>query len=272
MARPLRRRWLAGGVADVTLNTGVAAHTHLARDITDLTAANPGVVTSVNARIGDVVLAASDVGAQPVDSDLTAIAALATTSYGRALLVLADAAAGRTAFGLGTAATSASTDFQPVDSDLTAIAALTTTSFGRSILTQADSAALRTLAGLGTAGGLPRPAAPDRRPRARASTRSRRSRRVAICSTGTRRRTNGSRKARRDSSSKSVRAIRRGRRSPKPTSPASGPILARRSRGWRTRQSRPPRTARSSMTRCSLTRRRARSTSRYRLHRPTRLE
>jgi len=44
---------------------------------------------------------------QPLDSDLTAIAALTTTTFGRALLALADAAAGRTAFGLGTAATAA---------------------------------------------------------------------------------------------------------------------------------------------------------------------
>lgn len=38
--------------------------------------------------------------AQPLDSDLTAIAALTTTSYGRALLALADAAALRTTGGL----------------------------------------------------------------------------------------------------------------------------------------------------------------------------
>lgn len=43
--------------------------------------------------------------AQPLDSDLTAIAALSTTSFGRALLALADAAALRTAAGLGTMAT-----------------------------------------------------------------------------------------------------------------------------------------------------------------------
>ncbi len=41
---------------------------------------------------------------QPLDSDLTAIAALSTTPFGRALLELADAAAGRTALGLGGAA------------------------------------------------------------------------------------------------------------------------------------------------------------------------
>lgn len=127
-----------------------------------------GGVTSVNTHTGAVVLGAADVGAdasgaaaaaqaasQPVDSDLTAIAALTTTSFGRALLTLADAAAGRTSLGLGTAATQASSAFdtagaaaaaqaasQPVDSDLTAIAALTTTSFGRGLLAAANGAAL----------------------------------------------------------------------------------------------------------------------------------
>jgi len=42
---------------------------------------------------------------QPLDSDLSAIAALSTTSFGRGLLALADAAAARTAVGLDTAAT-----------------------------------------------------------------------------------------------------------------------------------------------------------------------
>lgn len=96
------------------------------------------------------LIAAVAAAYQPLDADLTAVAALTTTSFGRALLELANAAAGRTALGLGTASTSASTDFQPIDSDLTAIAALTTTSFGRSVLALADAAALRTLAGLGT--------------------------------------------------------------------------------------------------------------------------
>ena len=49
----------------------------------------------------DAAIAAS----QPLDSDLTAIAALSTTSYGRAFLTLADAAAARAAAGLGNAAT-----------------------------------------------------------------------------------------------------------------------------------------------------------------------
>ena len=82
-------------------------------------------------------------GKQPLDSDLTAIAALTTTEFGRAFLVLANAAAGRTALGLGTAAVEAAGAFQPNDADLTAIAALTTTEFGRSLLTQASAAAAR---------------------------------------------------------------------------------------------------------------------------------
>ncbi len=49
--------------------------------------------------------AAAIAASQPLDSDLTAIAALSTTAYGRALLTLADAASGRTSFGLGTAST-----------------------------------------------------------------------------------------------------------------------------------------------------------------------
>lgn len=106
---------------------------------------------------------------QPVDADLTAIAALTTTSYGRAFLALADAGAGRTALGLGTASTQASTAFdasgaaaaaaaasQPLDADLTAIAAISTTSFGRGLLALANASALAaagTLAGDVTGAG-----------------------------------------------------------------------------------------------------------------------
>lgn len=43
-------------------------------------------------------------GWQPLDADLTAIAALTTTPFGRGLLALADANAGRTTLGLGSAA------------------------------------------------------------------------------------------------------------------------------------------------------------------------
>lgn len=85
---------------------------------------------------------------QPVDADLTAIAALTTTAYGRSLLTLANAtalAAEVDSFFLTPAEGSAA--YQPLDSDLTAIAALTTTSYGRAFLALADAAAARTAIG-----------------------------------------------------------------------------------------------------------------------------
>lgn len=93
--------------------------------------------------------------AQPLDQDLTDIAALTTTAFGRSFLDRADATAGRTLLGLGTAATTNASAYevagaaaaaqaasQPLDSDLTAIAALTTTAYGRAFLALADQAAL----------------------------------------------------------------------------------------------------------------------------------
>lgn len=52
----------------------------------------------------DLLDGLSSAAFQPVDSDLTAIAALTTTTFGRAVLALADAGAARTHLGLGTAA------------------------------------------------------------------------------------------------------------------------------------------------------------------------
>lgn len=111
-----------------------SSHTHAQSDITSLT---------------------SDLAAkQPLDSDLTAIAALSTTSFGRSLLELANAAALLSAAGAAAAShthaqsevTNLVSDLaakQPLDSDLTALAALTTTSFGRSLLEAASAEAAR---------------------------------------------------------------------------------------------------------------------------------
>jgi hypothetical protein len=88
---------------------------------------------------------------QAFDADLSSIAALSTTAYGRSLLTLANAGALATevdASFLTPAEGNAA--YQPLDADLTAIAALTTTAFGRSVLAAVNAAALATLAGLGT--------------------------------------------------------------------------------------------------------------------------
>lgn len=93
--------------------------------------------------------AEADAAYQPLDADLTAIAALTTTSFGRGLLETGNAAALAAAvdsFFLTPAEGNAA--YQPLDADLTAIAALTTTSYGRSLLEAANASALRTAAGL----------------------------------------------------------------------------------------------------------------------------
>jgi hypothetical protein len=73
---------------------------------------------------------------QPADQDLTDIAALTTTVFGRDFLTVVDAPAARTKIGAAPAG-----NYQTQDADLDAIAALTTTAFGRSQLTLADAAA-----------------------------------------------------------------------------------------------------------------------------------
>jgi len=91
-------------------------------ELSDGTRATLGTlpVSSAQATADAVVLAAAAADAtskanaaqaasQPLDSDLTAIAALTTTSYGRSFLPLADASAGRTLLGLGTLATQSGT-------------------------------------------------------------------------------------------------------------------------------------------------------------------
>jgi len=97
-----------------------------------------GVVTY--AKLQDVsatnkILGRSTVGAGDVEE-------IDCTAAGRALLDDADAAAQRTTLGLGTAATSASTDF---------FAASDVSAFGATLVDDADAATARTTLGLGTA-------------------------------------------------------------------------------------------------------------------------
>lgn len=111
-------------------------------------------------------------GKQAADADLTAIASLTTTAFGRELLTLVDAIAARAKLQLGGLATKNSLAAnevgaepfgavstlrgeilslleakQPLDADLTAIANLTTTTFGRELLSLLDSAEARTKIG-----------------------------------------------------------------------------------------------------------------------------
>lgn len=163
--------WSDNTVYDPT-NVAITGGTINGIDVGDIGAATGDVVGPASATDGAFPLYDGTTGKlikgsaytpasfQPVDSDLTAIAALSTTSFGRALLELADAEAMRTAAGLGTLATQSATitdyllsataasTYQPLDSDLTAIAALSTTSFGLALLELADAAALRTAGGL----------------------------------------------------------------------------------------------------------------------------
>ena len=99
--------------------------------------------------ISELALATDLAGYQPLDADLTAIAGLATATYGRSLLTLADATAlaGQVdSFFLTPAEGNAA--YQPLDGDLTAIANLATT--GLVTRTAANTMAARTITATAT--------------------------------------------------------------------------------------------------------------------------
>lgn len=125
----------AAAAADATTkaNAAIASSAQRANNLSDLANA-----ATARANLGLVI--GTDV--QPLDADLTAIAATTTAAFGRAFLALADATAGRTLLNLGTAATTAATAYevagtaataqaaaiaasQPLDAELTALASTT---------------------------------------------------------------------------------------------------------------------------------------------------
>jgi hypothetical protein len=155
----------ASAIDATTKANAAQANAIAAAAIDATTKANAAQANAIAASDPLGAAAAAQAASQPLDADLTAIAALTgQTAFGRSFLTLADAAAGRTALALGTAATSNTTAFdaagaaaaaqaasQPLDADLTAIAALATTAYGRAFLVLADAAAGRTALALGTA-------------------------------------------------------------------------------------------------------------------------
>jgi hypothetical protein len=89
---------------------------------------------------------------QPLDSDLTAIAALTTTSFGRSLLTVADAAAARAAIGAGTGGGSVtSVDLTAPAAGLTVAGGPITTSGAITLALANDLAAVEGLSGTGLA-------------------------------------------------------------------------------------------------------------------------
>jgi hypothetical protein len=131
--------------AQGTSTTQIATTAFTRAEIAALVNSSPLALDTLNelaAALGNdanfaATIATALAGKQPIDSDLTAIAALTTDAFGRALLTKTDAAAVRVHISA-----------QQLDDDLTSIAALTTTSYGRNFLTKADAAAARAHVGL----------------------------------------------------------------------------------------------------------------------------
>lgn len=146
----------------------VAAGDHLHAGVYD-PAGTAAAAVSAHEGAGDphpgyLTEAAAASGYQPLDSDLTAVAALTTTAFGRGLLELANAGAARTALGLAIGS-----DVGAYDAGLASLAGVDTgagllayttgvdawagatlTAAGRALLDDADASAQRTTLGLGT--------------------------------------------------------------------------------------------------------------------------
>lgn len=130
---------------EAALAAGLAAHladtsaAHAASAIAFTPAGNIAA-TTVQAALAEL-----DTEKQPLDPDLTAIAALTPTDDD-VVQRKAGAWTNRTMAQIIADLAALGTTFQPLDSDLTSIAALSTTAYGRSLLTLANQAAFSALA------------------------------------------------------------------------------------------------------------------------------
>jgi hypothetical protein len=150
------------GVADWIISNGASwekiDNSEIANDDTTTTAQDPtasNAIVTLRSVLSNLWTAIS--GKQPLNANLTSIAALSTTSFGRGLLILANAAGLKSAAGLAnvdntsdvnkpisTAVSTALSGKQPSSSILDSIAALATNSYGIGLLQMASAGAAKT--------------------------------------------------------------------------------------------------------------------------------
>lgn len=97
--------WVAEGGATARASLGLTIGTHVQAYSSNL------ALWSAESPTGYLTTAAAELAYQPLSADLTSIADAGTTAFGLAFLLLANAAAGRTALELGAAATRAVATF-----------------------------------------------------------------------------------------------------------------------------------------------------------------
>lgn len=140
--------------ADSTQTLGLIWATLAIADVSGLTSAlaakQDASTAATDSELSAAIAALSSVY-QPLDSDLTSIAAVSTTAYGRALLALADGSAARTYIGLGTISTQDSSSVSITGGTITGITDLAVADGGTGAST---ASAARTNLGLGTASTL----------------------------------------------------------------------------------------------------------------------
>jgi hypothetical protein len=160
---------IATAASDATTKANAAQSAAISTAASDATTkANAAQAAAIASAASDATTkanaaqSAAIAASQPLDADLTAIAALTTTSFGRTFLTLADAATTRSALGLvidsnvqsysarlaAIAGLSTAADTLPYFTGASTAALATFTSTGRTLVAAADAAAGRSALGL----------------------------------------------------------------------------------------------------------------------------